>query len=174
MDKFLSIAVQDTVSASSTTTSAGTTTNDVIDTAATFQTDGVAVGDIVHNTTDDAYHVVSAIVSETVLTLEAGSVATSKAYTVYSATASTNRLIGMANLALVDQTDTTNTDMYYTSASTSADVVNISHQAVGALAVTMRTAVEDAIKDAKSSKWVNSTEQVVLPSGIKVTSVSIS
>jgi hypothetical protein len=174
MDKFLSIAVQDTVSASSTTTAANSAAADLIDGGATFQTDGVAVGDIVHNTADDAYHVVATVVSETQLTFDSGSVGNSKAYTVYSATASTNRLIGMANLALVDQTDTTNTDMYYTSASTSADVVNISHQAVGALAVTMRTAVEDAIKDAKSSKWVNSTEQVVLPSGIKVTSVSIS
>jgi hypothetical protein len=43
--------------------------NQLIDSTATFQTDGVAPGDQVHNTTDDSYAIVVSVDSETELTL---------------------------------------------------------------------------------------------------------
>lgn len=47
------------------------TADKLVDSGATFQTDGVQVGMIVHNTTDDVFGVVSAVDSETSLSLAA-------------------------------------------------------------------------------------------------------
>ncbi len=56
------------------TTSTGTattdTTNKLVDTGATFQTDGVQVGDLAYNTTDELYAKVTAVDSETSLSLD--------------------------------------------------------------------------------------------------------
>ena len=71
--------------ASGTTTSAGTSTgtNDVVDSAASFEST-VNVGDIVMNYTDGSLHVVSAVVDDNNLTLASGSLGNAKAYRIYS------------------------------------------------------------------------------------------
>lgn len=171
--KFISIPVQDARTASSTTTSAGTTANDVVDSAADFVTDGVVVGDIVHNTTDDAYHVVSAVVDLNNLTLSSGSVGTSKAYTIYSATANTNQLVSVDHMIMAEQTDIRNVDITMSSGD-AANVVNISHQDITALTLTVRTAVEDAVLAGQKKAWSKPSEAVTLPTGILVTNVAIS
>jgi len=63
---FIDRLVGDTVSSGTTD---GITTNQLINSTATFVTDGVAVGDQVQNTTDSTYAIVSSINSETALTL---------------------------------------------------------------------------------------------------------
>jgi len=47
------------------------TLNKLVDTGATFQTDGVTAGMVVHNTTDDTYGIIDAVDSETSLSLRA-------------------------------------------------------------------------------------------------------
>jgi len=73
--------------ADGTTTGVGTTANDVVDSAATFTDGSIKVGDIVYNVTDAAIHTISAIVDDNNLTLTAGSIGNTKAYTIYSADA---------------------------------------------------------------------------------------
>jgi len=63
---FIDQLVGDSVSSGTTS---GVTTNQLIDSTATFVTDGVAVGDQVQNTTDSTYAIVTLVNSQTVLTL---------------------------------------------------------------------------------------------------------
>jgi len=69
-----------------TTKESGTTTsyllNNLVDTAATFETNGIAVGDYVHNTTDDTWAQVTGVFSETRLTLDSDIMASGESYTV--------------------------------------------------------------------------------------------
>lgn len=68
------------VKSSGTTTSA--TTNKLIDTSATFETDGVAISDWVKNTTDDVYAYVNTVDSQTQLTLNKDIMGSGDAYSV--------------------------------------------------------------------------------------------
>ena len=68
---------------SGTTTGVGTTANDLVDSAASFEST-VKVGDIVMNYTDGSLHVVSAVVDDNNLTLASGSLGNAKAYRIYS------------------------------------------------------------------------------------------
>ena len=69
---------------SATGTNTSATANKLVDSGATFQTNRVSVGDIVYNTTDGSAATVTAIDSQTVLSLNADIFAAgSKAYTVY-------------------------------------------------------------------------------------------
>ena len=65
---------------SGTTTSAAA--NKLIDSGATFQTEDVGVGFLVHNTTDDTYAWVTAVDSEIQLTLDADIMASAEGYEV--------------------------------------------------------------------------------------------
>lgn len=68
---------------SGTTTGVGTTANDLVDSAASFEST-VKVGDVVMNYTDGSLHVVTAVVDDNNLTLASGSLGNAKAYRVYS------------------------------------------------------------------------------------------
>jgi hypothetical protein len=62
----------------------------LIDSAATFVTDGVKTGDIVYNTTDTLAATVVSVIDETSLILNAGIfLFTDKAYTIYQASSQT-------------------------------------------------------------------------------------
>lgn len=62
----------------------GTTQNDkLVDANQTFITDGVSVGDIVYNTTDNTTATVTAVDSEILLSLSANIMATGEAYVIY-------------------------------------------------------------------------------------------
>lgn len=63
-------------------TTDGTTASKLVDSGATFQTDGVAIGDWVYNSTDDTNAVVTAVDSETQLSISADIMATGEDYTV--------------------------------------------------------------------------------------------
>lgn len=70
-----------------TSQSSGTATTDtvdkLVDTGATFQTDGVTAGMIIHNTTDDTFGIVSSVDSETQITIAADSQAGSSTTDVF-------------------------------------------------------------------------------------------
>lgn len=63
-------------------TTDGTTASKLVDSGATFQTDGVQVGDWVYNSTDDTNAVVTAVDSETQLSLSADIFTTGEDYEV--------------------------------------------------------------------------------------------
>ncbi len=69
------------VAASGTTDA--TTANKLVDSTASFGGNVVEVGDIVYNTTDSTAATVTAIDSDTTLTLNADIIASGKAYTIY-------------------------------------------------------------------------------------------
>ena len=67
----------------SSTDTAGTSSK-LTDTSKNFNTLNVKVGDIIHNTTDDTIATVTAIDSDTVLSISANIMASSDAYTIFS------------------------------------------------------------------------------------------
>ena len=68
-----------------------TTANKLVDSGATFVTDGVAVGDAVYNDTDDTIALVTAVDSETTLSLSADIMANLEDYRVTAASFWTQR-----------------------------------------------------------------------------------
>ena len=72
----------------------GTTANKLVDSGATFVTDGVAVGDAVYNDTDDTLALVTAVDSETQLSLSADIMANLEEYRVTAASYWTQRNAG--------------------------------------------------------------------------------
>lgn len=66
-----------------TGTTTATTADKLVDSGATFVTDKVKVGDVVYNTTDDTAATVTAVDSETTLSVNANIFASGEAYTVY-------------------------------------------------------------------------------------------
>lgn len=66
-----------------TGTTTATTADKLVDSGATFVTDKVKVGDIVYNTTDNTAATVTAVDSETTLSVNANIFASGEAYTVY-------------------------------------------------------------------------------------------
>lgn len=67
------------------TTDGSTTANKLIDSTATFTTDGIKVGMRVTNTTDTTYALVTAVDSDTQLTLDTDIMATGEAYSIAEA-----------------------------------------------------------------------------------------
>jgi len=61
----------------------GAVANKLVDTNKTFITDGVSIGDIVYNTTDNTTATVTSIDSETILSLSSSIMATGETYVVY-------------------------------------------------------------------------------------------
>ena len=78
-------------SAGETGTVDATTTDKLDDSGATFLTSGVAVNDIVHNTTDDTYAKVTAIDSDTVLALDNDIMVDTNAYTIQTSASAKGR-----------------------------------------------------------------------------------
>ena len=105
MDKFVEVNVQD-VAMTGTSTADQAGNNKVEDTGAFAS--GVAVGDILHDTTDDRMYLVAALDSNDVLSLTpigatlGTGVGNSKAFTIYSATASSKQLISTSGVVIVE------------------------------------------------------------------------
>tara|TARA_R100001510_G_C7605202_1_gene170620 strand:- start:113 stop:913 length:801 start_codon:yes stop_codon:yes gene_type:complete len=105
MDKFVEVNVQD-VALSGTSTGDQAGNNKVEDTGAFAS--GVAVGDILHDTTDDRMYIVAAIDSNDILSLtpigatQGNGVGNTKNFIIYSATSSSKQLISTSGVALVE------------------------------------------------------------------------
>lgn len=105
MNKFVEVNVQD-VAMTGTSTGDQAGNNKVEDTGAFAS--GVAVGDILHDTTDDRMYLVAAIDSANLLSLtpigaaQGTGVGNSKSFTIYSATVSSKQLISTSGVALVE------------------------------------------------------------------------
>ena len=151
MEKFLNVPVFKLL-ANGTTTSG--TANKLTDSSATFQTAGVAVGDIIHNSTDNTYTTVTAVDSETVLSVST-TVPNSKAYFIHSATLSNSQLVSASGVLLVEQASTSTVTIAYDSPSASADVITLTHVPVSAGSEAVRDLVQAKISEAYTSSWTN-------------------
>jgi hypothetical protein len=91
MSSFITVKITDTVDKGTTTfisegSATAWATTQLVDSGATFQTDGVAAGDIVKNTDTGNSAAVVAIVSQTELTLIANIAGTTNAYNIFPPT----------------------------------------------------------------------------------------
>ena len=152
MEKFLNVPVFKLL-ASGTTDDDGTPT-DLIDQGADFVADGVQVGDIVHNSTDNTYHTVTSVTADT-LGVSGGGVGDAKAYFIHSATLSNSQLVSASGVLLVEQASTSTVTITYDSPSSSADVVTLTHNPVSAGSEAVRDLVEAKISEAYTSSWTN-------------------
>jgi len=76
---FIDRSVGDSLSSGTTT---GTTADKLVDSGATFISDGVTVGDQVRNTTDDTYAIITAVDSETTLSINRDIMVSGEDYSV--------------------------------------------------------------------------------------------
>tara|TARA_R100000353_G_scaffold111058_2_gene79693 strand:- start:23415 stop:23921 length:507 start_codon:yes stop_codon:yes gene_type:complete len=148
MEKFLSVPVFKLL-ANGTTTSG--TANKLTDSSATFVTDNVQVGDIVHNSTDNTYTTVTAVDSQTVLSVGT-TVPTSKAYFIHSDTLSNNQLVSCGNIGLIEQASTSTVTITYDDVA-AVDVVTLVHTPVAAGSEYVRDQIEDFVVTALQTHW---------------------
>jgi hypothetical protein len=118
MAKFLKVPILDLLASGESDASGGAPV-DLEDAAATFVTDGVAAGDIVHQSTDNKYFVVDVVVSETELELTALDGGTlpipaSKDYFIHSEdVASFKAAVSADKVKVVTQASTSTTTLKY-------------------------------------------------------------
>lgn len=174
MAKFFKFAIAPSVD-SGTTDGSPSGANDLIDAGQNFLTT-VSVGDYVHNTTDDAWHVVSAIVDDENLTLESGTVATGKAYTIYSGTLAdyNYQLVSAENVVIVEQASASTTTIAYTAGGTNTDVITVTHGKLSATGTDVRDNVQDALLDLHGGKTrPDAYKLVAMPTDIIVTGIAV-
>lgn len=167
MEKFLNVPVFKLVT--NGTTTAGTA-GKLTDSSATFETDGVAIGDIVHNSADNTYTTVTAIDSETVLSV-ATTVPTTKTYFIHSGTVNNSQLVSGSGVLLVEQASTSTVTITYEGAA-AADVVTLTHTPVASGSEAVRDLIEESIVKGYASSWTDVSHDVsTLPN--KVIGISI-
>jgi len=124
MSKYLKLPIADQLATG--TTDGISVAFEINLTTATFITDGVSVGDYAYNDTDDTSAVVTAVNSETSLTVSLDVFPTAKAFIILSASASqVSQLVDSASIVLATQT-TTDTTVLQTVAAAN-DTVTITH-----------------------------------------------
>lgn len=170
MAKYLSVLLNQSVD-SGTTSSA--TTNKLVESGQNFLST-VTVGDIVVNTTDGTTTTVTAIDSNTTLSLAADIMGSTKAYTIYSATNKVEQIVNIEKAILVQQASSTTTTIALSASSASTDIITLTHGPVGSSAVTVRLAVQDAILKAESPKYKPLSKIALeMPTGIAAISLAV-
>jgi hypothetical protein len=170
MTKFISVPLAAVVDSGTTTT---TTANKLTQSGQDFLTT-VKVGDIIVNTTDSVSAVVTAVDSNTVLSISADVVPTAKAFVIYSATVTVDQIIAAEGATLVQQATLGTTTIAYRAGSTGADILTITHSFLPSGSVDFRTAVQNALIEAadKNSK-PKSIFPIALPASAAVISTAI-
>jgi len=164
MADFLSIAMNKELQTGSATS---TVASELNDTAATFVTNKVQVGDIVFNTTDNTSTTVTVVDSETKLTLAANIMANTENYVVVSATLSTEYLVSSKPI-FVNQASATSVVLSYASAA--LNTCTITHTSGD-----MQQAIQTAMKLAAShSSAPDSATDVIIPSGVELAVIAFS
>lgn len=138
MSKFIRANIATIVDSGTTTAS---TANKLTESGQDFLTT-VSIGDIVWNTTDGTTATVTAVDSNTVLSLSANVVPTSKAYTIYSKNGHADQIISVNGAILVQQDSTTTVKVAYESMEKR---LIITHTPIASGAVTMRDAVQNQL-----------------------------
>ena len=170
MANFLKVAVQNPLIESE---AAGTTVTNKLTLA---DTSTLTVGDYVHNETDNTYATITAIDSGTLVTLSANICAVSENVSIYSATASTDRLISAERYLLSEQASPATNGIGVTTvnyASGGTDLLTITHVPQAALTQGVAVAVESALLETHKGKYAPDCPSVSLPTGIAVLNLSI-
>tara|TARA_R100001509_G_C4775279_1_gene184406 strand:+ start:47 stop:589 length:543 start_codon:yes stop_codon:yes gene_type:complete len=160
MQKYVEVDVQDQVVAGQTTNDQ-TGNNKLEDNTENFTTLGVAVGDIVHDTTDDRMYTVAAIDSNTVLSLTPIGAATGtgldtgKDYIIYNASSSSKQLIATDGVALVENAaaDPINSEVNIQYCGANGIAIKITHAAVAAGNEEMRDGFQEAMEASLIQAW---------------------
>lgn len=175
MAKFLKFAIAPSVD-SGTTDGSPSGANDLIQSGQNFLTT-VSVGDLVHNTTDDAWHVVSAVNSDTQLNLASGTVATGKAYVIYSGTVAdyNYQLVSAENVVIVEQASQSTATIAYSAGGANTDIITVTHAKLAASTSTdIRDNIQDAMLDLHGGKTrPDAYKLVAMPTNIVVTGIAI-
>jgi len=158
MQKFVEVDVQD-VALSGQSTSDESGNNKVTDSGAFAS--GVAVGDILHDTTDDRMYLVAAIDNVNTLSLtpigatQGNGVGNGKDFIIYSATASSKQLISSSGVVIVENAaaDPINSEVNVQYCGKDGIAVKITHEAVAAGSEAMRDAFQDAIEASLIQAW---------------------
>lgn len=166
MIKFISVPL---AAVADSGTASATTANKLVEAGQNFVTT-VAIGDVIVNTTDNTTATVTAIDSNTTLSISADIMANLETYVIYSATVKVDQIIQVTGAILVQQATASTTTIAFGSASTGTDVLTITHSPLVAGSVTMRTAVQNAITEAFN---VNSKPRVVFPIVLPSAAVSV-
>jgi len=154
MEKFLNVQVQDFIVSGTAITAGGP--NYLTDNGGEFA--NVVSGDIIHQTTDNQFYLVdqkvdSNNVTITPLTLLApASIASGKAYSVYSATEFSHQIVSVSNVALVEQAAANQTVLKFDDVA-AVDTLTIAHTDVPNLSEYVRDLVEDEIVKAYQTHW---------------------
>ena len=180
MEKFLNIPVYDLLTSGTTDGTAA----DLDDSTATFTTDGLSVGDIVHQSTDDEYYTIESIDSDTELTLvplqgAPATIASGKAYFIHSATVATDRIVACSEVSLLEQAAADTTTLLYDVTSGTNDLITLTHTPLASGSEVARDTIQEEIVKALQTKWnepkYNKVGQALLDAGdIKVIGIAIS
>jgi len=178
MARFIKVAVSPQVD-SGTTDGVPGGANELVDSGQNFLTT-VSVGDFVHNTTDNEWFTVSAIVDDENLTLDAvttgaTSVPSGKAYVIYDGDSNnyTDQLISAEGVKIVQQANTQTVTLAYAAGGTGTDVITITHSEINS-GTSVREAVENAILDVHSNgRRPDISQDLAIPSGVIVTGNAI-
>jgi len=157
MQKYIEVDVQD-VALTGQSTSDETGNDKVTDTGAFAS--GVAVGDILHDTTDDQMYTVTAIDSANTLSLSALGASTgtgvgnSKDFIIYSNTSSSKQLIAGDGVALVENVnDSLNSEVDIQYCGVNGIKIRIQHASAVAGNEDMRDGFQDSMEAALIQAW---------------------
>lgn len=168
--KYLSLPMANTVDSGTTTS---TTSNKLVQSGQNFTTT-VTVGDVVWNTTDGTWARVTAVDSATTLSLSADIMASGEDFIIYSGTETTEQLMSAENVVIANQATTTTVTVLYSTSSSASDVLTIKHEAIATGSISVRRAIEEALKLAASPKSAPQVAvPVVLPSGVVLATVAL-
>ncbi|QDP53018.1 MAG: hypothetical protein GOVbin3107_16 [Prokaryotic dsDNA virus sp.] len=154
MEKFLNVQVQDFIVSGTSITAGGV--NYLTDNGGEFA--NVASGDIIHQTTNNQFYLVDQKVDNNNVTITAitlfapASIASGKAYSVYSATEFNHQMISVSNVALIEQAVANQTVLKFDDVA-AVDTLTIVHTDVPLLSEYVRDLVEDEMVKAYQTHW---------------------
>lgn len=173
MKKFLSVeAPQAEVTVTNSGTTTAGTADKLTDTGGTPNfTSTVAVGDII--VSGDITYVVTAVDSDSVLSVTGGGVPTTTAYTIYSGASVGAVLFPVDSFSHIDFVNSTTSELILklSNDNSSFDTVTIVHQPVANNYVAGRI-IQDAVLEVLSRKWTTVSKGVDF--GVTVGSVRVS
>lgn len=171
MQKYVEVSVQD-VALSGTSTGDQSGNNKVEDTGAFAS--GVAVGDILHDTSDDRMYTVAAVDDANLLSLtpigatQGDGVGTGKSFIIYSATASSKQLVASDGVVVVENAsaDPINSEVNIQYCGKDGIQVKLLHAAVAAGNEEVRDGFEDAVEASLIQPWPIVNYKSWLPSSL--------
>jgi len=155
MEKFTALKVQDELT-NGTTTGTPAGANDLIDSGATFTSDGIVEGDIVMDLTTRVSSIVEAVVDDNNITLKDGAtVPSGNDYEIYSASSYQTYNISLSDVDLIEQSAINGITITYNTTATSVDTLVINHENVAIGDETVRDAWQETVIKAYETSWTN-------------------